>query len=284
MEITIRPLVDHSEYRAFVELEKRVWKNIQPVPEDVLITAQKNGGLVLGAFTIKGDKTERLVGFLFGFPGLTPDGRMKHCSHIVGVHPDCRDHQVGSRLKSAQRESVLAQGIDLVTWTYDPLQSRNAYLNLHKLGAVCNTYLPNLYGEMTDGINVGVASDRFQVDWHIASRHVSHRLAGKTVKRDLAKLVSSGVLVVNPLTREGDDLPPEISALPEVRRLLVRLPADLPRLKARNLRAAQAWRQHTADIFQPAFDRGYVAVDLVNDGAWSYYVLDKGWRPDSEAD
>ena len=73
-------------------------------------------------------------------------------------------------MKTYQREHVLRQGLDLITWTYNPLLARNAQLNIAKLGAVCTTYLPNLYGPMRDGLNAGLPSDRFQVDWWIATR------------------------------------------------------------------------------------------------------------------
>ena len=98
---------------------------------------------------------------------------------MAGVHPAYRNRGLGYSLKLAQREHVLAQGIDLITWTFDPLETRNATLNFHKLGAVCNTYLPNLYGDMRDGLNAGLPSDRFQVDWWIASERVAQRLAGQ---------------------------------------------------------------------------------------------------------
>ena len=146
----IRPVSEHAEYLATERLQSEVWNlpDVEIVPLHVLVTAAKNGGLLLGAFD--GD---RLAGFVFGFPGLTADGRLKHCSHMAGVHPDYRDQNLGYRLKLAQREVVLSQGIDLITWTFDPLEARNAWLNFHKLGAVCNTYLRNVYGDMRDGLN-----------------------------------------------------------------------------------------------------------------------------------
>ena len=158
----IRPVSEQAEYLATERLQSEVWNlpDVEIVPLHVLVTAAKNGGLLLGAFD--GD---RLAGFVFGFPGLTADGRLKHCSHMAGVHPDYRDQNLGYRLKLAQREVVLSQGIDLITWTFDPLEARNAWLNFHKLGAVCNTYLRNVYGDMRDGLNAGLPSDRLQVEW-----------------------------------------------------------------------------------------------------------------------
>ncbi len=122
---------------------------------------------------------ERLAGFVFGFLGFheaETARRLKHCSHMLGVHPDFRSAGVGYALKTYQREHVLRQGLDLITWTYDPLLARNAQLNIAKLGAVCTTYLPNLYGAMRDGLNAGLPSDRFQVDWWIATPRVADRL------------------------------------------------------------------------------------------------------------
>ncbi len=175
--ITIRPLTTHNEIFAVEQLQRDAWgvPDIDVVPLHMLITPPRHGGLLLGAFD-----GERLAGFVFGFLGLTADGRLKHCSHMAGVHPDYRDHGVGYSLKLAQREHVLAQGLDLITWTFDPLETRNAALNFHKLGAVCNTYIRNLYGAMRAAINAGPPSDRFEVAWWIrsackqAARHPPH--------------------------------------------------------------------------------------------------------------
>ncbi|HSN73476.1 MAG TPA: GNAT family N-acetyltransferase, partial [Anaerolineae bacterium] len=171
--ITIHPLTTHDEIHAVEQLQRDAWgvPDLEIVPLHMLITPPRNGGLLLGAYD-----GERLVGFVFGFLGLTADGRLKHCSHMAGVHPDYRDQGVGYQLKLAQRGHVLAQGIDLITWTFDPLETRNAGLNFHKLGAVCNTYLRNLYGEMHDVLNAGLPSDRFQVDWWVGSQRVAERL------------------------------------------------------------------------------------------------------------
>ncbi|MGD9316090.1 MAG: GNAT family N-acetyltransferase, partial [Anaerolineae bacterium] len=131
MNVLIRPLESIAEFHACEALQRRVWvlpDDLEVVPLHLLLTAQRNGGLVLGAF----DGGE-LVGFLFGFPAYDQDGRPKHCSHMMGVDPDCQGAGIGYQLKLAQREFALAQGLDLVTWTYDPLESRNAYLNIHKL-------------------------------------------------------------------------------------------------------------------------------------------------------
>ncbi|MEE8392202.1 MAG: hypothetical protein V3S14_15610, partial [Anaerolineae bacterium] len=247
-----------------------------------LITAQKNGGMVLGAFDVaSGEEGGRLIGFLFGFVGLTFDGRVKHCSHMAGVLPAYQSQNVGYRLKLAQRERALNQRMDLVTWTFDPLESRNARLNFHKLGATCRTYLRNLYGSMRDQINAGLFSDRFQVEWHIASDHVADRLRGAWVGDSLSALLTEGVPVLNRALRgDGGLLHPPHKTLPiEGDRLLIQIPAHFQAIKAADFGLARAWREHTRALFEVAFADGYTVVDLLFEKGQSYYLLRKDWMP-----
>src|ERR1044071_3147953 len=206
----IRLLESPKDMPAVEALQRDVWPGSETdvVPAHMLITAVHNGGLVVGAFT-----EDQLVGFVFGFPGIefTPDGpRPKHCSHMLGIHSEQRDSGIGFALKRAQWQMVRHQGLDHRTWTYgpllsrnanlnitkraqwqmvghqgldhitwtsDPLLSRNAYLNIAKLAAVCNTYRRSEYGDMRDGLNAGLPSDRFMVNWWIHPRRVERRLS-----------------------------------------------------------------------------------------------------------
>jgi predicted GNAT superfamily acetyltransferase len=167
--INIRTLETPTDLEAVEGLQRIVWSGDETeiIPVHLLRAVVHNGGLVIGAFS-----EDQLVGFVFGFPGIdsTPDGpQVIHASHMAGVHPEFRDAGLGYRLKRAQWQMVRRQGIKRITWTFDPLQSRNANLNITKLGAVSNTYIPNYYGEMRDGINIGMPSDRLQVDWWVNS-------------------------------------------------------------------------------------------------------------------
>ena len=153
--IEISLVQTHDEYRAVERIQRVVWGHgdLDVVPDHLLVTMQKNGGLVLGAFETLpeeglGPQEEHAIGLALGFVGRSPAGMIKHCSHMVGVAPAYQNQNVGYRLKLAQREHVLAQGIDLITWTFDPLESRNARLNFRKLGGTCNTYLREVYGHM----------------------------------------------------------------------------------------------------------------------------------------
>ena len=280
-DIEIRPLQTVDEYRAAEQLQRDVWnlEDVEVVPDHLLITAQKNGGTVLGAFDVTAEG-ERLIGSVFGFVGLTPDGKVKHCSHMAGVAPEYQSRSVGYRLKLAQREHVLSQGMDLITWTFDPLESRNARLNFRKLGVTCRTYLRNLYGSMRDQLNAGLFSDRFQVEWHITSDHVVDRLRGDWVGDSLSVLLAEGVPVLNRALLDDDHLfhPPQKKTLSiEGDRLLIQIPARFQAVKTADFELARAWREHTRALFEAAFADEYTVVDLLFEEGQSYYLLRKDW-------
>ena len=273
MDLAIRPLATLAAYRACEELQRRVWAmpdDRDIVPLHLLLTAHKNGGLLLGAFA-----GEEMVGFVFGFPGLTPAGRIKHCSHMMGVAPGWRSKGLGYRLKLAQRAFALDQGLDLITWTYDPLESRNAYLNIHKLGAVCRTYLRDLYGPMSDGLNAGLPSDRFAVDWWIASERVQQRVAKAGAPPSTAATPVLGA------RRTAAGLPAPANptlgaAAPTVQ---IEIPADYQAVKAADPALALEWRQVTRQVFEHYFAAGYRVVEFISrrtaEGRHSFYLLDK---------
>jgi predicted GNAT superfamily acetyltransferase len=261
------------------ELQRAVWPGSETdvVPAHIFITAVHNGGLVIGAFV-----EEQLIGFVFGFPGLDfiPDGpRPKHCSHMLGIHPGHRDSGVGFALKRAQWQMVRKQGIDHITWTYDPLLSRNAYLNITKLGAVCNTYRRAEYGDMRDGLNAGLPSDRLQVDWWVNTRRVQTRL-GKRARRPL-KLdhFSKAELhpLYTPLTRTPNLLqPPEHFSTLEGPLLLAEIPSDFNALKEADFALARDWRFFSREVFETAFAANYIVTDFIHENGRSFYVLTNG--------
>jgi predicted GNAT superfamily acetyltransferase len=226
-----------------------------------------------------------LVGFVFGFPGLypTPDGpRLKHYSSMLGVRADFSGQGLGFTLKRAQWQMVRHQGIDRITWTFDPMLSRNAWLNITRLGAVCNTYRQNFYGKMEDNLNRGLPSDRFDVDWWVNSHRVNLRLSRRRRKHlDLSHFLSGGAPIINPAEMDPSGfprpVPKDIVQLgKELPILLVEIPANFQALKARDLTLALEWRLHSRSIFEQLFDSGYLVTDFVrmNDQpSRSYYVL-----------
>lgn len=263
----LRLLSTAAEIAEAEVLQRAVWpgNDIEVVPTHVLLTAAHNGGLVAGAFA-----EGRLAGFVWGFLGtdtsVSPP-RLKHCSHQLGVHPDYRNTGIGYALKCFQREFVLSQGLDRITWTYDPLLARNARLNIARLGAVCRTYFRNLYGAMQDDLNAGLPSDRFQVDWWIASERVTDRVAGKARARPtLSALLLAGATLLNPPASTGRPEPPDLGSgaalAGEV--LLIEIPPDFLALKAADPAMALRWRLATRDAFETLFERGFAVTDFVS--------------------
>ena len=280
--LLIRPLATIDEYRAVHDVHRAAWNTADPtdlVPLHVLITAQKNGGLVAAAFAPDG----HMIGFVFGFIGQSGSGRFKHCSHMMGVRPEARTGGVGYQLKLFQRRYVQKQGFDLITWTYDPLEPRNARLNIAKLGAVTRTYYFNHYGEWLDGIHRGLPTDRFEVEWWINSDHVRERVEVGYVARTWDDVRHAPRV----LTAAADLTAPPIPApLPgDAPMVLIEIPADFQAVKAASLEAARAWRRETAHTFSELFGRGYALTDFMSVGEGpnrhNYYVAecDLAWLP-----
>jgi len=273
-------ILDIPEQMTVIEdLQRGVWSGSETdvVPTHMLITTVHNGGLVIAAY-----QNDKPIGFVFGFPGFesTPDGpRLKHCSHMMGILPGHRDSGVGFALKRAQWQVVRHQGLDHITWTYDPLLSRNAYLNIAKLGAVCNTYRQSEYGDMRDGLNAGLPSDRFQVDWWINTRRVERRLSKRPrrplkldnfSKADLQPLYTPHLSTLNLLH------PPEHFAPLTERLALAEIPVDFNALKESDFALARDWRFFSREVFEAAFAAGYLVTDFIYEGGRSFYVLSHG--------
>lgn len=274
--ISIRRLETPLEMGQAEQLQALVWpgSDMDVVPGHLMLTAAHNGGLVLGAYA-----GEKMVGMLFGFVGLVEGAggqRVKHCSHQMGVHPEARDAGVGFALKRAQWQIVRKQGLDLITWTYDPLLSRNAQLNIARVGAVCNTYLREVYGEMRDGLNVGLPSDRLQVDLWVNTPRVERRL-GEQV-REALNLGDYEALY--PVTRQAELIrPPEKlgAAQGQAPGLLAEIPVDFYLLKRADFELARAWRFFLRQVLETYFAAGYLVTDFIFDTSTgqprSFYVL-----------
>lgn len=240
------------------ELQVRVW-GFEPrhiVPAHVLYIAGSTGGIVLGAYI-----DEQLVGFALGFLAWT-ERRPYHASHIVGVDPAYQGRNIGAALKWRQRERALAQGLDLMTWTFDPLEARNAYFNLHKLGAISHTYHENLYGALTDQLNRDLPTDRLLIQWHL--RAPAPKRSGTPGQTPI------------PILRERDGVPVlDLRVEPGEAPLTVSVPPDMQRLKREEPRAALAWRLAVRQALSWALGRGYTIVDF-RDGAYVLIGPDPG--------
>lgn len=264
MTLVIRHLDTPADAALAVDLQREVWGGDE-VAAHVLLTAAHNGGLLAGAFV-----DGRLAGFVWGFLGyderVSPP-RLKHCSHQLGVHPAYRNHGLGFLLKRFQWEYVRKQGIDLITWTYDPLLAPNAHLNIARLGAVCNTYYRDLYGHLDDDWNAGLPTDRFQVDVWVNSPRVHAAMAEAPVAAPAAE---TWQWVNRP---NGERVPlPHVETLPQGPVALA-IPPDFQAVKAADIALAAAWREATRVAFEWLFGAGYRVVHFVRQPDCGVYLL-----------
>jgi predicted GNAT superfamily acetyltransferase len=283
--IRIAPLTTIDEYAECERLQQLIWESdaVDVVPRHLLLTFQRHGGVVLGAF----DSAGQMIGFSFGFLGQTASDNplaagmpWQHCSHELGVVRAWRGQGVGYQLKLAQRDWVMRQGLDLMTWTYDPLEIANASLNIGKLGATCRCYLRDLYGAMPDGLNAHLPSDRFEVAWRLASLEVVRRVTEGWQPPSRESLLGAGAVVVNPgqVDEQGIIRPSDLRPL-EGSQLLVEVPANFQTVKKASLDLALAWRLNSRAAFETSFAAGYSVWDVVLPGAKdvprAYYLLQK---------
>lgn len=250
--VVIRRLKNLQEYQECERIQHEVWGNLG-VGSEVLGVTQKYGGIVLGA-VLDG----RVVGFLYAFLARY-HGRLIHWSHMMAVEARHRDRGLGLRMKLAHRRMALAQGIKIVCWTYDPLQSRNAALNLHRLGALADEYIPDCYGHFPSLIEKGLPSDRLVAQWLLASARVARHLA-------------IGAPAIFPSLPRVNETRPAVGGFIENRRLrldldspqvLFEIPTNADAMRARNLPLARCWRLETRRVFLHYFRAGYAATDFL---------------------
>jgi predicted GNAT superfamily acetyltransferase len=287
-DIDIRLLSTPEEMASAEEIQRQVWPDdeVGIIPAHMLLALAHNGGLVLGA-----EVDGQLAGMLIGFLGTDQQTdrelamtRLKHASHSMGVLPQYRDRGIGYHLKLAQRQIMLNEGIRLITWTYDPLLSRNAHLNIRRLGAIVQHYFPDWYGEMRDGINRGVASDRFAVEWWITTHRVKARLDKNRPGVSLDQYFEGGIKPSNPVHRYKDawPLPSEYNRLDEARLVMVEIPPNYQLMRQHELDLASEWRQHSRQMFEDLFDHGYLVTDFIfhpgsgEDPDKAYYIFSYG--------
>lgn len=267
-KVIIRKLSQKTEFERLVEIQRVVWKHpdLDLTPVHQFCISSFMGGLVLGAF-VDGE----LAGFVYSFPAIF-QGRFCHHSHLLAVLPQYQGYGLGKKLKWAQRREVLKLGLDLITWTYDPMQSRNANLNLHTLGAFCRHYLPDFYGE-TPALRLGpgIPTDRLLVEWPIKSVRVENRFRGK--KNDPLDPEDWPRVLRGFTDAEGNYLPgkPELRAGEKI--LLAETLRDVRAFQSKPDIIA-SWQSNLRRVLAHYFKKGYAAVDFVF-GEKCYYVLEK---------
>ncbi len=276
-EFDIRRITELEELHDVEELQRKVW-NFGPedlVPARLMRVSSRSGTLVLGAY----DSRQSMVGFAYGFPGIR-EGKLVFCSHMLAVLPEIRNRSLGRDLKLAQRSWLLPQPVDLMTWTFDPLEVKNGYLNLSKLGAVAGEYIENLYGKTSSPLHGGLDTDRFFVHWHLRSDRVKRRIDPEvnTAIKSWERLNQVGVDRCLNQTIEGPGgvrLCREVSLSRDEPELLVEAPFDAKPLRTDLVEEGRHWQQEIRRMFQTYFERGYVLTDVLkNDERRCYYLLE----------
>jgi predicted GNAT superfamily acetyltransferase len=264
--LEIRAPKNIEEFNALETLQLEIWQTTGGmIAGEMLFVAYKNGGIVLAVYDLDENPTKP-VGFVFSIVGYV-NGKLRQHSHMAGVLNEYRDKNLGYKLKLAQREASLKQGINWMIWTCDPLESRNAKFNFHKLGAVCNTYYEHLYGDM-DGINQGLPSDRFQPDWFLDSERVVRRIQGESFST-FAELKSGAEVI------EAEMNQPSGRVGLDSEKILLEIPADFRAIKLADKTLALEWRLYLRDVFQRAFATGYSVTDFVVEQGRGFYLLER---------
>ena len=232
--VTIRHIDNVADIRAVEQLQKEVWgiPDLDVVPLTQLVAAKEAGGTLIGAFD-----DDVLVGFVYGFASFE-FGKHAHHSHMLAVKPEYRNHDLGRRLKLAQREQVIAQGIDLITWTFDPLQSLNAHFNFNKLGVVADRYLPDFYGDEPASFLHQTGTDRLWVSWFVSESRSS-------------------------LVFDSNDS------------ITIEIPGDINSLVQQQPQTARKWREETRRAFMEGIKAGYVVVGFTRENDVGKYLLQR---------
>ena len=252
--IILREIDSISEMKALEKLQQEVWgwDDLDTMPVMNFIVTVEMGGVLIGAFD---GKTP--VGFCFGFVGCH-HGQIVFHSHMLAVLPQFREHGIGQKLKLAQREHALAKGFKCITWTFDPLQSANAYLNFSKLGVIATDYKTNFYGENTSSaLHRFIGTDRLWVSWLLESTRVRNRIErGSDVELapekhvSLVKMAADGWPRTQPISSPAHDY------------VLIDIPADIGVLQQQNPELAVAWRNATRSAFTDALGAGYTVEEF----------------------
>jgi len=265
----IRPVTTLDEMNEVVSLQRVAWDDPTAlVHRNQLVSFSRNGGLLLAAYD--GD---RMVGFVLGYLGTYSQdtdrpamANLKLVSQRMAVLPEYRNKGLGYELKLAQRDHAIKQGIRLITWTFDPLQSRNAHLNIRKLGAISREYWQDYYGTEPSPYVVLGSSDRLVAEWWVTNNRVEQRVNGHRSGLTLAQYMDGNATLINP-SREGRNGYPEPSALTPQSTgmiILLEIPSDYGAIAKTDPDLGKAWRQHTRELFKQSFVSRYMITDFVH--------------------
>ncbi len=271
-EFVIRPLRTLDEMYDAVELQKAYWGTNEEslVPAHMLYSLASFGGHVLGAYD-----DGKLVGAVIGFLGTNVEesdrpamANLQIVSKRMIVDPEYRSQGLGYRLKLAQRDFAIQQGVRLVTWTYDPLLATNAHLNIRKLGGISKRYMKDYYGTSASG-NLATlgSSDRLLVEWWVTHRRVEERLNGTRSQLKLLSYLQANTPILNPTTVSDDGGVRPATRLNSLSGTLalIEIPIDYPSIVKRDEALARQWRLHTREVFMSTFAEGFIVTDFLRE-------------------
>ena len=240
--IELRPLTESRQFQEAVALQKSIWGfiDVELLPVRLFVVAIKVGGQAFGAY-----EGAAMVGFLLAIPGLKAGGKSYLHSHMLGVLPEYRNRGVGRMLKLKQREDALARGIDLVEWTFDPLELKNAFFNMERLGAIVRRYVENQYGTTTSPLHGGLPTDRCVAEWWLASPHASAILAGQPPARAVEERID--------------------------------VPADIDGIRREDPKRARQIQRSLGERLTSCFDRGLAVVGFERSAGAGTYLMGK-WK------
>jgi len=240
--IEIRQLFHLPEFSDVLHLQQVIWgfADVELLPLRFLVVVSKVGGHVFGAY----DGNE-MVGFCFAIPGVKPPGKPYLHSHMLGVLPKYHNAGIGRRLKLRQREEALSRGIELIEWTFDPMELKNAFLNIEKLGAIVRRYSVNQYGVTASPLHGGLPTDRCIAEWWLDSPRVHAVLEGRRPELDTQERIA--------------------------------YPTDIARIRNEDPTRARQIQQENAEKFQNAFERGLAATGFEPSATEGTYLLEP-WK------
>jgi len=252
MMITIKKIEKNFDFEQIPHIQKSAWgfKDIDIEPPFLMMQMHKFGGLIQGLFI-----NDTMVGFTFGVIGRRLDSTFIY-SHMTAVAEEYQGRGFGLLLKQAQRREVLKMGYDIILWTFDPIESVNAYFNIHRLGVICSEYRRNVYGTGKNGLHKGLPTDRLVAVWNLRSE--------RTVKKMKEKE-----------NRIMEDIPPELLGNFTRDTAYVEIPPDIRKVKHQDMTLALHWRMKTREYFESAFQEKFSINAMVfsKDGKRIFYKL-----------
>jgi chorismate synthase len=273
--LTIRDLEGFDDLKQVEAVEREVWgsDDRDTLPLTLIIASKAAGSLWIGAFD-----GAHLVAFAFALPAIE-HGRLALHSHMLAVRPSYRDRDLGFTLKLAQRERALALGIQQITWTFDPLQSRNAHFNFTKLGVVSNRYHSDFYGPATSSVLHRNGTDRLWLKWPLPARRVQTRLQGRDNRAETLDALSTLVPLIR-FSPAGRPVRADLHASLSRQRIAIEIPSDIAAIEQADPPLAQEWRQATRWAFIEALKSGFFVAEFCRTVRGQQgpgtYLLEKG--------